>query len=338
MVVLRRLVVGVLWLLVIVWAAASATFVLSHVVPADPARLAAGIDAGPAQIANVRHELGLDQPLWTQYLRYMGGLAHLDFGTSLQTRQPVGQDIARYLPPTLELVVSAFTLYAIIGVSMGVIWAVWPRGVHAVLFRLISVAGAAAPVFWIGLIFQLIFGGQLHWLPIAGALDYESYGIVRITGSGLLDALIAGNKDAVGSELTHLALPTVTLMMGQLAIAAGLTRTSLSAQLREAYVRTARARGVREPHIVLVDALRNAMNPVIAMFGVQFGFMMGGDIIVEVVFSWPGLGLYTYNAFQTYDYDPIVAVTIIVTITFVIVNSLVSAIYPILDPRLREAR
>jgi peptide/nickel transport system permease protein len=268
----------------------------------------------------------------------MVGLAHLDFGLSIQTQQPVAQDIATYLPRTVELVVAAFVLYVLLGTGIGIIWAVWPRGIHAVLFRLLTVAGVAVPVFWLGLIFQLVFGAYLHWLPIAGAMDYSAYGVARVTGIDVIDALLAGNLSAVGDALAHLALPALTLMLGQLAVAASLTRASLKTQLEEAYVRTARARGVRDRHIVLVDALRNAMNPVIAMLGVQLGFMMGGTVIVEAVFSWPGLGLYAYNAFQSFDYNAITAVTIVITVTFVVVNTLVSAIYPMLDPRLREPR
>jgi ABC-type dipeptide/oligopeptide/nickel transport system permease component len=213
---------------------------------------------------------------------------------------------------------------------------VWPRGPHAVLIRLVSIAGVAVPVFWIGLLLQLVFAARLGWLPVAGNLEYERYGVPLRTGMGTVDALTAGNLPAFGNALWHLVLPVTTLVIGQLALATRLTRASLDYQLGQPYVRTARARGVPERRVVLVDALRNALNPVVTMLGLQFGWLLGGTILVEVVFSWPGLGLYAYNAFRTFDYDPIMAITLIVTVAFVVVNELVGLVYPLLDPRLKE--
>jgi peptide/nickel transport system permease protein len=325
------------WLLLVLWAAVTVTFVLSRIVPADPARLAAGLQAGPEQVAEVRHLLGLDRPLPAQYASYLGGLARFDFGRSVQSRGPVLEDLKLYLPATLELVLAAFLVYAVLGVAAGVAWAVWPRGVHAVLIRLLAIAGVAVPVFWIGLLLQLLFAARLGWLPVAGNLEYERYGVPLRTGMGTADALLAGSLPAFGNALWHLVLPVTTLVIGQFALATRLTRASLEHQLRQPYVRTARARGVAEWRVVLVDALRNALNPVITMLGLQFGWLLGGTILVEVVFSWPGLGLYAYNAFRTFDYNPIMAITLIVTIAFVLVNELVGLVYPLLDPRLRES-
>ncbi len=325
------------WLLVVLWAAMTVTFVLSRIVPADPARLAAGLQAGPEQVAEVRHVLGLDRPLPEQYVRYLSGLARLDFGRSIQSRQPVAEDLKLYLPATLELVVSAFVVYVLLGVAAGVAWAVWPRGVHAVAIRLLSIVGVAVPVFWVGLLLQLVFAARLNWLPVAGNLEYEAYGVPLRSGIGTLDALIAGNLPAFGNALEHLVLPVTTLVIGQLALAARLTRASLAHQLEQPYVRTARARGVAEWRVIGVDALRNALNPVITMLGLQFGWLLGGTILVEVTFSWPGLGLYAFNSFRTFDYDPIMAITLITTVAFVVANELVGLLYPVLDPRMRES-
>lgn len=326
------------WLLLVVWAAVSLTFVLSRIVPADPARLAAGLQAGPEQVAEVRRVLGLDKPLFTQYVDYVTGIARLDLGDSIQTREPVLADVQRYLPATLELVLTAFAIYAVLGVALGVLWALRPKGPLAALIGLASIAGAAVPVFWIGLVLQLTLGYKLGWLPISGSLDYFGSGVERVTGFTTVDALLAGNVAALGEAISYLVLPVTALVAGQLALATRLTRSSMAAELRRPYVRTARARGAGETRVALVDALRNALNPVITMLGLQFGWLLGGTILVEVVFSWPGLGLYAFNAFRTFDYNPILAITIITTVTFVLVNELVSLLYPVLDPRLRGER
>lgn len=337
-----RIALGVLsrlgWLLVVVWAAVSLTFILSRVVPADPARLAAGLQAGPEQVAEVRRLLGLDQPLLQQYLDYIAGIFTLDFGDSIQTRGPVLTDVMDALPATLELVIAAFVVYAILGITLGVLWALRPRGVSSRLISFGSIIGAAVPVFWMGLVLQVFLGAKLGWFPISGRMDYGEFGVSDVTGFTTLDALLAGNPSAFGDALWHMVLPVTALVASQLAIATRLMRTSMGAQLRQPYVRVARARGASETRVVVVDALRNALNPVVTMLALQFGWLLAGTILVEVVFSWSGLGLYAFNAFRTFDYNPILAITIVTTVTFVVVNELVGLLYPVLDPRLKEER
>lgn len=333
-----RLLSRVGWLIVVVWAAVTVTFVLSRVVPADPARLAAGMQAGPEQVAEVRRQLGLDRSLPVQYVSYITGLASGDFGDSVQTRRPVVDDLRAYLPATLELVIIAFVLFSLLGVALGIVWAVWPGGLHSWAIRVGSLLGAAVPVFWIGLVLQLVFGSRLGWLPIAGTLEYARFDVPRRTGAGTLDAVLALDPAAFGNAVWHLVLPVMTIVVSHLALTTRLTRTSLSEQLHRPYVRTALARGVGRRRIVLVDALRNAANPVITMLGLQFGWLLGSTILIEVMFSWPGLGSYAYNAFRTFDYNPIMAITIVVTVAFVVVNEIVNGLYPRLDPRLRDPR
>ncbi len=337
-----RIALGILsrlgWLLVVVWAAVSLTFLLSRVVPADPARLAAGLQAGPEQVAQVRHLLGLDQPLWQQYWDYITGVFTLDFGDSIQTRQPVLDDVVNALPATLELVIAAFVVYALLGITLGVVWALKPKGLASKLIGLGTIIGVAVPVFWMGLVLQVFLGSKLGWFPISGSLDYNAYGVTDTTGFTTLDSLLSGNLSAFGNALWHMVLPVTALVASQLAIATRLTRTSMGAQLRRPYVRVARARGSSELRVVVVDALRNAMNPVVTMLALQFGWLLAGTILIEVVFSWPGLGLYAFNSFRTFDYNPILAITIVTTVTFVVVNELVGLVYPLLDPRLKEER
>ncbi len=336
--VLRGALARIGWILVVVWAAVSLTFLLSRVIPADPARLAAGVDAGPEQVAEVRRQLGLDLPVWQQYVDYIVGIVRLDLGDSIQSRQPVIDDVLRFLPATLELVLIAMVVYAVVGVTLGVIWATLPPGVRSWSLNALSVLGAGVPVFWIGLVLQLFLASGLGWLPVSGSLDYGDYGLARVTGFTVLDSLIGGNTYALGDAVAHLVLPVAVLVLCQLGVAMRLTRSTIAEQLTRPYVRTSRARGNTERHVLLVDVLRNALSPVVTMLGLQFGWLLGGTIIVEVVFSWPGLGLFAYTAFRTFDYNSILAITLIVTATFVIVNEITDAVNRRLDPRVGEAR
>jgi len=332
----RRLLTRVGWTLLVVWSAVSLTFVLSRVIPADPARLAAGMGAGAEQVAEVRRQLGLDLPVWQQYINYLSGIVRLDFGDSVQSRQPVLDDIVRFFPATLELVLPAMFIYAIVGISLGVAWAMLSEGWRSRMLAGLSILGAALPVFWTGLLLQLTLASGLGWLPVSGSLSYSDYGLSRVTGFTVLDSLIGVNTYALGDAVSHLILPVSVLVLSQLGIAMRLTRSTVGTELTKNYVRVARARGKGDGRVVLVDVLRNSLAPVITMLGLQFGWMLGGTIIVEVVFSWPGLGTYAYNAFRTFDYNPILGVTLIVTLTFVLVNELTDEIIRWIDPRVRE--
>ena len=325
---------GLLWLIVVVLAAVSLTFILSRVIPADPARLAAGLEAGPEQVAQVRHDLGLDRPVVVQYGNYLGGLLSGDFGDSIRTRQPVINDLLQALPASLELIVVSFAIIAGLGILLGVIWAYWPRGLHSVLLRIVAVAGSAMPVFWVGLLLQVGLAANIDWLPIAGSFNHRKFGVDEITGSGLLDSLISMDTTAITEAIRRLLLPVTTIVFHNIALTMTLMRTSMSEQLQRPYVQAARARGVSEPKVVTVDALRNALNPVVTMLGLQLGWSLGGVVIVEVIFSWPGIGLYAFSSFQAFDYNAIMAVTIIATASFVLINSLVNRIYQVLDPRI----
>lgn len=324
------------WVLLVVWAAVSLTFVLGRVIPADPARLAAGMNAGPEQVEAVREQLGLNLPLWEQYLNYLGGIIRFDFGDSIQSRQPVLDDILRYLPATLELVLVAMFVYAIVGVGLGILWAVLPDGSRSRVLNVVSILGAALPVFWIGLILQLTIASGLGWLPVSGSLDYGDYGISRITGFTVLDSILQGNTYAMTEAIACLTLPVIALVISQLGIAMRLTRSTVSAELAKPYVRVARARGKGERRVVFVDVLRNALAPVVTMLGLQFGWLLGGTIIIEVVFSWPGLGMYAFNAFRTFDYNPILGITLVITLAFVLVNEFTDQIIRWMDPRVKE--
>jgi peptide/nickel transport system permease protein len=327
---LRRLA----WLLVVAFSIVTLTFVISRVIPADPARLAAGLHADPAQVAEVRRLMGLDQPLAQQYLAYLRGLLRGDLGRSVQSRQPVLDDIRMFLPATLELVVTAFSVYAVVGVGLGVVWAAWPDSWAARAIHLLTVSGVAVPVFWVGLVLQLLLGTRLGWLPVAGRLSPEVAPPPTVTGLYTVDALLAGQWGVWTDAVRHLVLPVAAAVFGVLSVATRLTRESVGAELLREYVRTARSKGVPEGSVLLRHVLPNAFNPVLTMLGLQFGWLLANSILVEVVFSWPGIGLYAFTSFQTFDYNPIMAITLIGTGTFFLVNTVVDLLYPLLDPRI----
>jgi peptide/nickel transport system permease protein len=326
---LRRLVGAV----AVLFGVVTGTFVLSHVVPSCPACAVAGLRAGPEQIAATAHALGLDRPVWEQYLTYISGLVRGDFGISYASRQPIGPAILTYLPATLELVVYAFVIYAVLGVGLGLVWAWRGNRPESWLIRLFSMLGTALPVFWFAMMLQLWLGSTLGWFPITGRLDVDPP--PTITGFYTLDALMTGNFSAFTNSAWHLVLPVTALVMWLFAVATRLTQKSVVEEMQMPYVRTAIAKGAGTRRVMLGHVFRNAVNPVITMLGLQFGWLLGGTVLVEVVFSWPGIGTYMFNALQTFDFPAIMAVTVVITLAFVLVNLVVDLIYPVVDPRIR---
>jgi len=326
---LRRLVGAV----AVLFGVVTGTFVLSHIVPSCPACAVAGLRAGPAQVAAAAHALGLDRPVWDQYLTYISGLVRGDFGESYASRQPIGPAILTYLPATLELVFYSFVIYALLGVGLGMVWAWRGNRPESWLIRLFSMLGTALPVFWFAMVLQLWLGSRLGWFPITGRLDMDPP--PTITGFYTIDALVSGNFPAFTNAAWHLVLPVAALVMWLFAVATRLTQKSVLEEMQMPYVRTAVAKGAGTRRIMLRHVFRNAINPVITMLGLQFGWLLGGTVLVEVVFSWPGIGTYMFNALQTFDFPAIMAVTVVITLGFVVVNLLVDLIYPIVDPRIR---
>jgi len=326
---LRRLVGAV----AVLFGVVTGTFVLSHVVPSCPACAVAGLRAGPAQVAAAAHQLGLDRPVWEQYITYISGLARGDFGISYASRQEIGPAILVYLPATLELVVYSFIVYAVLGVGLGLVWAWRGNRPESWIIRVFSMLGTALPVFWFAMVLQLWLGSKLGWFPITGRLDMEPP--TTITGFYTIDALVTGNLDAFTNAVWHLVLPVTALVMWLFAVATRLTQKSVDEEMQMPYVRTAIAKGAGTRRVLLGHVLRNAINPVITMLGLQFGWLLGGTVLVEVVFSWPGIGTYMFNALQTFDFPAIMAVSVVITLGFVLVNLVVDLIYPVVDPRIR---
>lgn len=309
------------------------TFLLSHVVPSCPACAVAGLRAGPEQIKAAAHSLGLDRPVWDQYTTYIAGLVHGDFGISYASRQPIGPAILVALPATLELVFYSFVVYAVLGVGLGLVWAWRGNRLESWLIRLVSMLGTAMPVFWFAMVLQLWLASRLGWFPITGRIQGDPP--TTITGFYTFDALLTGNLPAFADAASHLVLPVTALVLWQFAVATRLTERSVVEEMRMPYVRTAIAKGAGTRRVMLGHVFRNAINPVLTMLGLQFGWLLGGTVLVEVVFSWPGIGIYMYNALQTFDFPAIMAVTVVITVAFVVVNLVVDLLYPVIDPRIR---
>jgi peptide/nickel transport system permease protein len=310
------------------------TFILSHVVPGDPARLVAGPHAGPAQLAATRHAFGLDQPVWRQYFTYMGNLLHGDLGTSLHTQHPVRDDLGAFLPATIELTLAAMFLTILIGIPLGVLAAVHQDRWIDTVTRLFSISGVSIPVFWLALMLQFLFYYRLGWVPAGSRLDTGVQPPSHLTGLYTADSLLTGNPSLFVDALRHILLPALVLSYGSLAVVSRMMRASMVDVMRRDYIRTARAKGVRGQTILWRHALRNALLPTVTVAGLQTGYLLSGALLVEAVFSWSGIGLYAVQSVVASDFNAIMGVTLAIAAMFIVINLLVDILYAVVDPRI----
>ena len=334
--IVRRLALGVL----VLWGTTMVTFFVARVVPSDPAARWVGPRATVEEIARARQELGLDKPLYVQYIRYMSDLLHGNWGTSFVTHQPVLKDIGTYLPASLELVICGMILAILIGVPLGVVSATHKGGLIDHLSRTFSIGAVSLPTFWMAMILQLVFFGHLHLLPVGGRLDMGiqlAYPLRRITGSYVLDSLLEGNWTVLGNSLLHLVLPAVTLAAYPLGLITRMTRSSMLEVLSEDYIRVARAYGVSERRITYWYALKNAIGPTVTVVALTFAYSLAGTFLIEAVFNWPGLGQYAANAVISGDYPAIMGVTILVAALYVVLNLAVDIVHALVDPRIKTS-
>jgi peptide/nickel transport system permease protein len=332
---LRFLIRRALLLLFVVWGISLVTFVLARLVPSDPARLIAGPRAGPEAVAVVRHDYGLDRPVPEQYLRYVGGLLRGDLGRSFSSKRPVADDLRAFLPATIELGTAALLLALLVGVPVGIIAAVRRNSGVDYAGRGIAILGLSLPPFWIGLLAQLVFYSGLTLLPIGGRLSQDIAAPTTITGMYTVDSLLAGQGRTFVDALRHLILPAVVLSFGTMAVFVRLVRTMLLEVLAQDYVRTARAKGLAERGVVIGHALRNAMLPVLTIGALQLGLLLSGVLLIESIFSWPGIGRYTAQAIVSSDYNGIMGVTIVLAVIYLLINTAVDLLYVWLDPRIK---
>ncbi|MER8829547.1 ABC transporter permease [Mesorhizobium sp. M0938] len=329
---MKRLAWGVLVLL----AVAVITFFLSRVVPADPAAFLAGQNASEATVQRIRTEHGLDRPMAEQFVSYMAGLVRGDLGDSIRTRRSVSADLAQYLPATIELLLVSFVIYLGASFSLAVLAAKKPGGMVDGFIRLMTMIGTGIPVFWLGMTLQFFFFYKLHWLPLGARFPIRESAPPVVTGLMLVDSLLAGSLSAFAGSVKHLVLPSLTIVVNLLAVGTRLSRAALIQEQSRLYVRTARGKGLGPRTILYKHMLRNALSPILTATTMQFGYMISWVILVEVIFDWPGIGLYAYQSFQVFDYSPVIALAIVSTAGFVIINLVMDLLYPIIDPRVQS--
>ena len=310
------------------------TFALSHVIPANPARLLAGPRASAEVVEKIRHEKGLDQPLWRQYLRYMSGILHFDFGQSFSSFRPVQQDMAEYFPATAELTIFALIFAVSVGVGIGILAAVRQDSWIDQMGRFFAINGISMPVFWLGLLAQLLLYQTLGWFPFGGRVGDEVSLPPVVTGLLTVDCLLAGNWPTFFDALHHLILPAFVLGLEPLAILARISRTSLIEVMREPYITTARAKGLHPNMVIIKHAFRNALLPIVTTIGLLVGYLLSGSVMVETVFTWPGIGRYAARAISSADYNAVMGVTLVISIIYLISNLAVDLVYAKLDPRI----
>ncbi|WP_259048310.1 glutathione ABC transporter permease GsiC [Klebsiella sp. BIGb0407] len=281
-------------------------FLFVHMLPGDPARIIAGPEADSAVIELVREELGLNKPLWSQFFHYMGNILQGDFGTSLVSKRPVTEEIASRFMPTLLLTLASMAWATLFGLMIGIVAAVWRNRWPDQLSMIIAVSGISFPAFALGMLLMQVFSVELGWLPTVGADSWQ-----------------------------HYILPSLALGAAVAAVMARFTRASFVEVLQEDYIRTARAKGLSETMVIIRHGLRNAMIPVLTMMGLQFGFLLGGSIVIEKVFNWPGLGRLLVDSVEMRDYPVIQAEVLLFSLEFIVINLVVDLLYAAINPTIR---
>lgn len=281
-------------------------FLFVHALPGDPARLAAGPEADQATVEQVRHQMGLDRPLPQQFIRYASNLAHGDLGRSLRTKRPVSTEIGERFMPTFWLTLTSMVWSVLFGLVIGVISAVWRNRLPDHAGMTLAISGISFPAFALGMVLIQIFAVELGWFPVVGASTWK-----------------------------HYVLPSITLGAGVAAVMARFTRAAFIEVMQEDYVRTARAKGLAERVVIIKHTFRNALIPVVTMMGLQFGFLLGGSIVVEVVFAWPGMGSLLIDSVNMRDYPVIQGLILLFSLEFILINLVVDVLYGFINPTIR---
>lgn len=329
--IVRRFLLGIFVLLGV----SILTFLISHVIPGDPAAAAAGIGAPPEQIEMIRRQYGLDRSLPEQYLRYLTGLFRGDLGQSIVTKQPVVSDLKKYLPATIELTAGGASFALLFAIPLGLVAGLHPRSFIDHVSRVLSTLAAATPLFWAGFLLQLLFYKALTLLPATGRLDVGLTPPPAVTGFYTIDSLVAGDYELFKDAAHHLILPSFCLSWQMLAIMSRTLRSTLLEVLGQDFIRVARAKGLRERAVTWRHALPHTLIPLVTVFGTYIGLLLSGAIVTETIFSWPGVGYYVVRAIMALDFAAIMGVVTVVSLMFVFLNLLVDFLYPVLDPRIR---
>jgi peptide/nickel transport system permease protein len=309
-------------------------FSFIHLIPGDPALTMLGERATPEKVAEVRARLGLDRPIWQQYVLYIGKALQGDLGVSIVRGDPVASDLLRRFPATVELAVAAIVVAIACGIPIGVASAVWRNSLLDSLARLGALTGVSMPIFWLGLVLAWFFGVQLRILPTGFRLA-SGTSFVPWTNFVILDSLLQGDWASLADALRHLILPALALATIPLAVIARMTRASMLEVLSREYIRTAEAKGLSRRAVILRHALRNALLPVLTVIGLQVGRLLAGAILTETIFSWPGIGLWVYESIESRDYAIVQGVSLFIAVIVVGVNLVTDVLYAAVDPRIK---
>ncbi|MFC5542019.1 MAG: ABC transporter permease [Bacilli bacterium] len=309
-------------------------FLIIRAIPGDPAQVILGQQANKETVEALRESLGLNNPWYVQYFDYLKGLLTGDLGVSLRTNQPISSEIWPYLAATFELAFFAMFIAVVIGMNAGIISAWFQNTWFDYLAMVLALIGVSIPVFWLGLLEQWMFSINLGWFPTSGREEVRDP-ITAITHFYLIDTLIQGRFDQFGTVVKHLFLPGLALATIPMAIIARMTRSSMLEVMRSDYIRTARAKGQKMFVVVYKHALKNAIIPILTVIGLQTGLLLGGAILTETIFSWPGIGRYIYEAIGFRDYPVIQSGILVVAFLFVMINFIVDILYSVIDKRIK---
>ena len=329
--ILRRLVL----LIPVLLGLSMMVFVIGRLLPGDPVMLAAGPNASAQEMAALSAEFGLDQPIALQYGRYLAGLLQGNWGRSLQTRGPVLEDLRVYLPATMELVIAAMAIAIVAGILLGLVAAVWRNSWVDYLVRLLSLASISMPRFFLGLLLQLVFAMWLGWTALGGRFPLTGSPPPVVTGMLTIDSLLAGDMSALLLALQHLALPAIAMSLSPLATITRMMRASTLEVLQQDYVLTARSLGIPPGKLLFKHVLRNALSSTLTVIGLYFGWLLGGTVLVETVFDWPGIGLYATKSILTQDFMPVMGVVLCIGTMFVLFNLVIDILYGVINPKVQ---
>ncbi len=308
-------------------------FFMLHVTPGDPAELLLGERATDEALLQLREHLGLNEPLYIQYGMFLKRLLKGDLGETIWTRQKVWIEVKQRFPATIELSIAALIISCVFGIFFGIVSATKQYSILDYLSMIGALVGVSMPIFWLGLVLMLIFSLHLGWLPMSGRLSI-GIELETITNIYSLDALLTGNWAAFKDAVWHLVLPAFTLSTIPMAIVARMTRSSMLEVLKQDYIKTARAKGLSRFAVTMKHAFRNALIPVVTTIGLQFGVLMGGAILTETIFAWPGVGKWMYDAVMQRDYMVIQGGTLFIAAMFVTINLVVDVLYAVINPRI----
>ncbi|HBN56498.1 MAG TPA: peptide ABC transporter permease [Lachnospiraceae bacterium] len=329
----RRLI----YLAVMLFGVATLVFILTKMIPGDPtvANLSQRALSDPEVVAAYRAKYGLDQPIFVQYVLYMKNLLQFDLGTSIRTNKPVLSELARCYPATVELAFFAIVLAAVFGILFGVISAIRRNSMLDQVVRAVSVTGVSIPSFWFALLVLYFFYYKFHIFPGPGRLSNSFSAPATVTGMYVLDSLLEGDVPKALDALSHLILPGLVLAAFTMGLITRTTRSNLLDVMSMDYIRTARAKGLGRASLIMHHALGNALIPVLTVIGLGLGNLLGGMVLVETIFNWPGVGQFAYESVLSADFPSIIGVALLIALNYMIINTVVDILYGVIDPRVR---